>query len=167
MTPLPIQMPWCAPMAWSGEGPVGNDAFQNMVRLTPAQRDALLDQMDLPSAPARRSKQTARVHPRLRFRRSDIALIIHHPDRTESAFIVCSRNISAGGIALLHGGYVNRGAPCRVRLVERGGVTRWLTATAVNCRHVEKTLHEINIKFDQPINVADFVAPQDAAACAG
>ena len=102
----------------------------------------------------------------MRFRRADVAVIVDHPDRIESAFIVCSRNISVGGIAVLHGGYVNRGARCRVGLVDRGGVTRWLPATAVNCRHVENTLHEVNIKFDQPITVTDFVTQEDARACA-
>lgn len=139
--------------------------FQNLVRLTPAQRDALLDHLDLPDEPARRSKMKARANPRLRFRRSDVALIIDHPDRSESAFMVCSRNISAGGIALLHGGYVNRGARCRVALVDRTGATRWQSATVVNCRHVENTLHEVNVQFDQPINVPEFVTPEGAPAC--
>ncbi len=76
----------------------------------------------------------------------------------ERQHLVCvPRNLSTGGLACIHGGFLHPGTSCHVTLQSRGRDGRTIEAEVVRCRHIERHLHDIGIKFVEPINPGDFL----------
>jgi hypothetical protein len=106
------------------------------------------------------SKGSRRAHKRIEYRQANVALIVEHPGGTSANFLVCTRNISAGGISILHGGFIHPGSRCKIGLPQRDGNQCALIGTVVSCRAVDGFIHEVGLKFQHLIDPADFVAPQ-------
>lgn len=133
--------------------------FTTHVRLNANQRSKLLCRLD--EAPTPMPPSERRREERWEYRMSDVAVIVQHPGGGSGRFLVCSRNLSAGGMAFIHGGYIHPGSECRV------GLTRWddrplaVTGVIAHCRHLEGQLHEVGIRFARPINPKTFLGPPD------
>ncbi len=83
---------------------------------------------------------------------SDIALLVLHPGGGAGRYLVCARNLSAGGIACIHGGYIHPGSECKVVLPRRDGTPLAAAGVIVHCRHVEGPYHEVGIRFNQELD---------------
>jgi CheY-like chemotaxis protein len=75
---------------------------------------------------------------------------------------VCARNISAGGLSFIHGGYLHPGSECRIVLPRRDGSPLPVTGVIVHCRHVEGCFHEIGIQFSQELDPGSLLPQADA-----
>ena len=69
------------------------------------------------------------------------------------------RDISNGGISLLHSSFFYPGTRCRITLPLRDDPSEVVVIDGVikRCIHVEGVVHEIGIKFDKPIDSKKFV----------
>lgn len=120
------------------------------VRLDKALLARVLDLMDQSQIDAQTEQR--RGH-RLRYR---IRNAIIYPNNTDQniAFVVPTRNLSAEGLAFLHSHMMYTGRSCLVQLPLRTGKWLPISATVVRCCHVRAMLHEVAVKFDQPIDLA-------------
>ncbi|MBT8486405.1 MAG: response regulator [Phycisphaerales bacterium] len=129
---------------------------RDLVRLTPGERNRLLNQLDREEAA--QAEATPHIpQRRWEYRRRDVAVSVEHPAGGVSRFLVCSRNLSDGGISFLHGGFLFEGSHCRVVLPRFDGSAPEVTGRVRRCCHVERFVHDVEIEFDEPIEPQMFV----------
>lgn len=126
------------------------ESFHNRVRLSSTERSKLLCRLD--EAPAEQHGRDRRRWKRWEYRMSDIALVVQHPGGGNGRYLVCARNLSAGGISFIHGGYLHPGSDCKVVLPRRDG-TPWVVAgVIVHCRHLQGSHHEVGLQFVKEVD---------------
>jgi CheY-like chemotaxis protein len=136
-----------------------SEDFHSHIRLNTAERGKLLCRLD--ETPAGASGRDRRRYKRWEYRRSDIAVLVQHPGGGTGRYLVCARNISAGGISFIHGGYLHPGSECRIVLPRRDGMPLPVTGIIVHCRHLEGCFHEIGIRFAQELDPAALLPQSD------
>ncbi len=125
------------------------------LKLTRRDRRRLLGEMDKPR----------RKHPRRRDRRQmrvsyDVARVIvalAQPDGGVGKYSVVPRNLSAQGMAFIHGRFIYEDSRCEVVLPTLDGSWTRKYGSIVMCRHVRGCVHEASIVFDEPICLETFV----------
>ena len=70
------------------------------------------------------------------------------------------RNISSLGMSLLHGKFVYDGTACVVGLQTLDGQVVPVRAHVVHCRLITGRIHELGVRFDEPIELADFLTQE-------
>jgi hypothetical protein len=75
-------------------------------------------------------------------------------------YAVIPRNISRRGMAMLHGKFVYNGTGCVLGLKALDGQVVPVRGRVMWCRLVTGRVHEVGIRFDEPVDLADFV-PDD------
>jgi len=138
---------------------MSNQPFVDVLRLTPKQRDALFERMRN-IARADRRFDRVRTSQRQDFAGLRIPLILRAPEGDIVRFLACSRDISEGGMSLLHGGFVHAGSPCVVRVPTLGGPHRDLPGSIVRCALVEGRIHELGVQFQNPVDTSEFIEPR-------
>lgn len=128
------------------------------IQVTEAERTRLLDKLDM--ADQQRGKSPRRAAARLEYRVRNIPLSVNHPAGGVGRYIVLGRNLSCGGISLLHSGYLHNGTDCRMALTLPRGGAKTLIGTVVFCRLAAGSIHEIGVRFTEKIDVNEF-APLD------
>lgn len=139
---------------------MSHDKHLRSTRLPELIRQELLDRLDRHASSEealRRDRANKRKDPRWPYRQNDIEVTVEHPAGGVSRLLLASRNLSAGGIAFIHGGFVYPRSRCKMSLIRLDGQNQLLTGTIVNCRHVQGLLHEIGLKFDRRIDPHQFV----------
>ena len=131
-----------------------DEDFHSHVRLNSAERSKLLCRLD--EAPGRAGRDRRR-YKRWEYRMSDIAVLVQHPAGGTGRYLVCARNISAGGLSAIHGGYIHPGSECKIVLPRREGGPFAVSGVIVHCRHLEGSYHEIGIRFTQEVDPAALV----------
>lgn len=126
--------------------------------ITEAERNRLLDKLDQSelSRPRNPRRGTARVEYRVR----DIPLSVNHPGGGVGRYIVLGRNLSTGGVSLLHAGYIHPGSECRLALTLPRGGAKTLIGTVVFCRLAAGKIHEVGVQFKDKIDLAEFAVPE-------
>ncbi len=126
---------------------------QDSTRLSEAQRRALLSRLEDGGQPVDDNRREAR-----RWRlEGDIDLVVRHPGGTTAAHRTPGRNLSAGGVSLLHGGFLHVGCDCTVTLRDCVGRPREIAGVIASCRLVEGRVHEVGVRFNEKIDPARFV----------
>lgn len=126
----------------------------NTLGLSIADLAALLKRLDeadqAASAKHRRFK-------RRQFRLASLEMEVHHAGGVPTKLSVVCRNISSGGAALLHNSFLHLGTKVvlNFRNAARGSVS--ITGKVAHCSHVRSLVHQLGIKFEQPIKPADFL----------
>lgn len=128
------------------------------VRISEAQREQLLDRLDRAAGGAISPGAKKRKDPRLVYRQANIAVTVEHPAGGSSRLLVCARNLSAGGMAFVHGGFLYPGSACRICLPTTEGQNMIVAGTIVNCRHVQAALHEVSVRFARRLDPHRFLA---------
>jgi CheY-like chemotaxis protein len=128
----------------------------NTVGLPARELAELLDQLDGPDA---HSSDIKRDFVRWPFRRPSVSLRLVHPAGAASSLIVACRNISRGGMGVLHNAYMHPGARVTVTLPhpEKGAFT--VDGWVARCHHRSGVVHEIGIAFAEPLDVRDLLRP--------
>lgn len=125
-----------------------------------AEHARLLAQLDLSEKNI--SKKPRRSSARIEYRVRDIPLTVNHPGGGVGRFLVLARNLSSGGISVLHAGFLHLGTECRLVLTLADGSAKALIGRVVFCRLAASPVHEIGIQFSTKIDMRDFVAPESA-----
>ena len=136
------------------------DGHTRSARLPDTLRQELLDRLDRHASTEdalRHDRANKRKDQRLPYRQNDIEVTVEHPAGGVSRLLLCSRNISPGGIAFIHGGFIYPRSRAKLMLVRLDGQPQALTGMIVSCRHVQGLLHEIGLKFDHRIDPHQFV----------
>ena len=74
------------------------------------------------------------------------------------AMAMACRNISSGGMSLLHRAYIHNGSGIRVCLKKLSGEVVGIDGVVVHSRHVRGTTHEVGVRFDNPIDPREFLS---------
>ncbi|MFA6045263.1 MAG: response regulator [Phycisphaerales bacterium] len=126
----------------------------NTLGLGQRELGALLDMIDAMDGGR---KPVRREFARWPFRQTGVMFTIEHPGGSATNLKLACRNLSRGGISLLHAGFIHPGSRCRVTLTRTSGGSVDVPGEVKRCQHRQGTLHEFGIKFDRPINLSDFV----------
>jgi len=134
----------------------GDAGRVRQLRTDAASLGRILDRLDgfygrLPSEALRASKRWA-------FRAKTAVLMLGDAKFGWHAFGVATRNLSRGGIGLLHDGFVHAGTPCLVGLKTLGGKPRTVRGAVVRCRHLSGAAHEVGVVFDSSVEPSSFIA---------
>lgn len=139
----------------------GNSARQNAVesidstRLSDAKRREMISALDRAASSSSKG-ESGRRHDRFEYHERDIRVTILHTMGGETHLLVHGRNLSAGGMSFLHGGFLHAGTTCRVLLKTKKGIDKLMLARVAGCRHISKNIHEIGVQFYEKIDVSDF-----------
>ncbi len=122
------------------------------LRLPEAEQLRILKRLDESGCSVR---SDLRSNPRYRYQiREGLGLQI---EGKAVQFVVRPRNLSVGGISVLHGGFLYPGTACVITLRAVDGEQVRAAGMVVRCRCVHGRAHEVNIHFDEPIEIDDFV----------
>lgn len=105
----------------------------------------------LDAADARVERDDARAYARVPVRGGPIGVCLVHPGGTTAELQMVGRNLSRGGISLLHSGFVHAGTRCIVRLPLAADHVAAFHGEVVRCSHRGGQLHEIGVKFARPL----------------
>lgn len=126
----------------------------NTLGLAQRELESLLGEMDNSESSAAAHK---REFARWPFRHSTVLFEVTHPGGTVTKLKLACRNLSRGGIGLLHNGYIHPGSPCRVWLPRLVGGSAELAGSVTRCAHRRGALHEIGVKFSKPADLRMFI----------
>jgi CheY-like chemotaxis protein len=122
------------------------------IRLDEAQLKTLFDRLD-----ARADGADAREHQRFLYRHKIILVRIEQPGDGEPTNFVCpTRNVSRGGLACLHGGYIHVGSAVVAHLRTTRGGFDGIPGFVARCEHVRGNIHDVGIRFDYWIDPARY-----------
>ena len=132
--------------------PVSNRA--NTLGLQGPSLDEMLDELDA-GGDAQASK--ARRHTRLSFRKDTVHMKVRQAGGCDRIMKVACRNISSGGICVLHNAFLHPGSPCAIVLKDLNVGQTVVHGDITRCEHWRGLIHEVGIKFREPIDMRSFV----------
>ena len=104
-----------------------------------------------------RDGPSRRLHRRFPYHGPPRTTVIEAPGTGQiTSHRVRIRNISEGGMAFLHGGFVHDGSRIAIELENGRGRNVILRGTVVQCRYLEASVHEICVSFDELIRPREF-----------
>ncbi len=127
----------------------------NTLGLGEEETAAVLDKLDGKSGAAKAAIK--RTFTRMPFRVPSLTLSLTHPGGSKTSVLVVCRNISRGGIGLLHSAYVHTGTHCVVDMPRLSGGIDHVEGTLVRCSHIAGQVHELGILFDNHIRMERYV----------
>lgn len=133
---------------------VGNAAVRNTINHDAGELSRFLDEMDAKSAGGKSPK---RQYVRWPYRVAAVKLTIFHPSGNPTEIYVACRNLSAGGVGVLHRSYLHAGTKVSVALPRTDGEVVDVPGTVTRCSHVRGTIHDVGIKFNAPVQAREFV----------
>jgi CheY-like chemotaxis protein len=98
-----------------------------------------------------------RTHVRWAYRAATVTVVFIHPGGTETKLTLACRNLSAGGIGLLHRAFVHPGTKCVVFLPNVRKQLVEIPGKIVRCIHLEGAVHDLGVEFEKPVRARDFV----------
>ncbi|HYE62463.1 MAG TPA: response regulator [Phycisphaerales bacterium] len=129
----------------------------NSINLSAAQLEALLDKLDEPEQKA--GTRHKRDFVRWPFRKLSITVGLIHPGGNTVNIKVAGRNLSNGGVCVLHSSFVHPGSECIVHMPHPTQGEVQVRGKIVRCMHRAGLIHEIGIAFPRPINAKEYLAP--------
>jgi hypothetical protein len=140
----------------------------NSLGVGQAALDALIKKLEAPAPGAgKNDAKVRRQYIRWPFRTESITLRVSGPawagmGSAEVAVRVACRNISKGGMSVLHNSFLHTGTRLVVELPPPPGAPedeppRLIPAQIVRCQHRGGVVHELGIKFDEQLDVRAFV----------
>ena len=73
------------------------------------------------------------------------------------AFRVRTVNLSRTGMSFLHGAPARPGDACEIVVLDACGAKRRIECRVVRCRVLEGRVHEVGVRFNEPIRLDDLV----------
>ena len=93
-----------------------------------------------------------RLHPRVRTDGRKVPAAVRFADGTIQEFQLVTRNVSRGGIALMHDHVIPPGTRCQVVLPLRDGSVMGVEGEVMNCRSLGLMVQELGVAFDAPLD---------------
>lgn len=131
-----------------------NSDNNNTLRIGVRDLDALLDKIERNQSDA---SNPNREFVRWQFRVVHVDLTIEHNTGSKVVLPVATRNISRGGISLLHSSFVYPGSRCHVSATLDDGSILDMAGVVSRCNHLGGKVHEVGIKFDSEISTKDLL----------
>ncbi|MFG0284351.1 MAG: response regulator [Phycisphaerales bacterium JB039] len=132
----------------------GPEGRPNTLGLASRDLEAVLNQID---RAGRVEAPRRRAFVRWEFRRPSVRIDLLQPQGGVISVTVATRNLSAGGLSVLHSAYAHQGSEVLVHMPRLSGSTTLLRGAVRMCRHVQGVVHEIGIEFDAQIDVREFI----------
>lgn len=104
-------------------------------------------------------KPIKRVFTRLEYLDPYLELNLETTDRSHRVITVASRNISRGGMSVLHSSFVYPGTTVNAKLFRTDGSSFHVRGKVIRCEHRGGVVHEIGIEFESGIVVQEFIRP--------
>lgn len=125
------------------------------IKLESGDKKRFVEELNQTARPMRPEQDRRRL--RVDYNIGDIEVAITQPTGSRVDYLVVPRNLSANGVAFLHGGFVYVGSVCEISLRMLDGQHVRAAGRVVACRHVAGMIHEVAMRFDSAINLALFV----------
>ncbi len=132
-----------------------SNGTQNTIRLSGATLEQLHQQLD--EAELRQARDARRNHRRWPFHDPLIRIDTHQPSGSMTTCIYAGRDLSIGGMSVLHCAFVYDGTSVSVHLKKRSGAIEVIPAKVTRCLHMRGQLHEVGIRFAKTIELGEFV----------
>jgi CheY-like chemotaxis protein len=131
----------------------------NSLNLQTQALGVLLDRLDTHSKDAHAKNPTSALRDFVRwpFRRESLEVRVLHPGGSFVVIRVACRNLSRGGLSVLHNSFVHAGTECRVMLPHPARGLVEVPATVVRCMHRSGVIHELGVAFRNPVNAREFL----------
>lgn len=133
------------------------DEFSDNLRIRVDERDPILDKLD--RAAAKSPPTSRRGSQRLAYRVEGIRVTITHPGGSVARCLVKGRNLSAGGMSFLYGGFLHHGTACTIILKTTGERPVVVEASVRSCRFVQQNIHEVGVQFREKLDPRLFCGP--------
>lgn len=91
------------------------------------------------------------------FRHATVKTTLVQPSGGEVHLRLACRNLSRGGISLLHNAYVHPGSTVVVSLPRLGGGYKDVTGVIKRCLFRKGVIHELGIQFDSAVDLREFL----------
>jgi CheY-like chemotaxis protein len=127
----------------------------NTLGLESRHLDVLLNHLDSPEGEAKGNSK--RSFARWPFRRTAIKITIFHPGGSEVSLRLACRNLSRGGVGVLHTSFLHPGSSCLIELPNTDGSIDRIDGFIARCMHRRGTLHEVGIRFKREVDVSKYV----------
>ncbi len=137
---------------------LANNQCLDALRLSETEQQRILEQLDASRRPPGGPEQRANA----RYRYSVKGGLVLTVDGAYTSFVVRPRNISSGGMSVLHGSFLYPGARCAIALRTRTGERLLAPGLIVRCRCIRGRVHEVGLAFERPIPVGQFVELETA-----
>jgi hypothetical protein len=124
------------------------------LRISPAEETEILSALEQSC----RSDPLRELRPNVRYRYLRHDGVILMPAGAALRYVVRPRSLSTGGISVLHGTFVYPGTLCTILLPCLSGRRVPIEGRVVRCRCVRGRIHDVEIKFDEPIDLDDFLS---------
>lgn len=134
--------------------PYSKNTGQNTLRLSQRELHSFLEQIE--QSDNNWSKPN-REFVRSSYRVESVELIIEHGSGNRATLPVATRNISRGGISILHSAYIHANNPCEIVLKMPGGKRQHIAGTVVRCTHLSGRIHDVGIRFKEQISIKDLL----------
>lgn len=128
--------------------------FQRSVRRSENKQLEFLRRLDGASGGGGNRRRTAARHTYLM---PNVHICIAHPGGGEVKFLVCTRNLSAGGMSFLHGGFLHNRTQVIALLPTLEGQIIAVNGSVVMCRYLADSMHEVGVTFVEKIDPARFI----------
>jgi hypothetical protein len=139
----------------AGKGSSKSQA-QDILRLKPQETALILKRIEAGTKDI--AQMDRREAPRMPYRQAPrVAIIVESEQVGKRTFALIPRNISRTGMSLLHGKFMYAGTACVAGLKALDGQLVPVRASVVWCRLVTGRIHEIGLRFEEPIEIEDFV----------
>lgn len=126
----------------------------NSIGMQPRELDLLIAEMDA-SQSGKANKR--REYVRMPFAHASITMRIIQQGGASTDILVACRNLSSGGMSVLHSAYLHTGSKVIVRLPSTDGHHVEIPGYVCRCVHVKGVIHEIGLKFNAQVRLRDFV----------
>lgn len=98
-----------------------------------------------------------RVYTRLTFNEPLVRVQVEDERKAKRELVLACRNISQGGVGLLHSSFMYPGTTAIVFLRRNDGASPGLRGKVVRVQHRGGVVHEIGVRFDKEINPRDYI----------
>ncbi len=128
----------------------------NTLGLDRSQLIPILDRLDFALGPAERTLRRGFV--RWPFRRETVELRFRHPGGSLVVIRVACRNLSRGGMSVLHSAFVHPGTECTAMVPHPELGVAPVEGRVARCEHRLGVIHEVGVRFSEEIDVRQFIA---------
>ncbi len=127
----------------------------DILRLSEGEYHRILEELKQRERRVRPAFARSETRYRYTLRRALVLQVADAPVR----FWVRPRNISKSCLSVLHGCFLYPGTLCTITLVTVDGEQVLAPGAVVHCHCVHGRVHEVAVRFAQPIDLANFVRP--------